>query len=86
MSSRVKRTDELERETRLELATSSLEGRDACALWHRAQRPEHQVSSYRVYVTRKIVTEDEHDPGGRLRPPRQALGVEPAMRMARRTA
>jgi|GEM_PF-1896766 hypothetical protein len=39
---------ELERETGLEPATFSLESQDALALWHRAQRPERSVSSYRV--------------------------------------
>jgi hypothetical protein len=40
----------LERETGLEPATFSLEGLSVYALWHRAQRPERNVSSYRVFT------------------------------------
>jgi hypothetical protein len=39
---------EVERETGLEPATFSLEGRGVYALWHRAWRGERSVSSYRV--------------------------------------
>ena len=39
---------EVEGETGLEPATFSFEGREAYPLWHRAQRPERSVSSYRV--------------------------------------
>jgi hypothetical protein len=38
----------MERETRFELATLSLEGRYVQALWHRIQRPERIVSSHVV--------------------------------------
>jgi hypothetical protein len=40
----------LERETGLEPATFSLEGRSGYALWHPSWRGEHFVSSYRVFV------------------------------------
>jgi hypothetical protein len=44
-----KATGELEQETGLEPARSSLEGRDVSALWRRAWGHERNVSSHRVF-------------------------------------
>jgi hypothetical protein len=42
--------EEVERETGLEPATFSLEGRGGLAQWHPSWKAEHFVSSYRVVV------------------------------------
>ena len=63
----------LERETGLEPATFSLEGRSGYTLWHSSWEAEHFVSSYRVFVGLRrrgqlpnLIAQGLHDAGLRL--------------------